>query len=376
MIEATREESPHNAGHFFGCVEVALGHECEAMVLYALGAGVHVSPTLLIPFHPKPDLKEADTASSQARITLGDLSQIHAALSDLIAPATPRAITLMYEEKAKHPRLSAFGPVPIVRQLLLVACLSLTAMLLLALSPHINPDSMQHDLLEGSGVNLLICEMFLVSASALGSSFAALFKLNRFITQGTYDPRYSSTYWIQLALGIIAGVVLSQIIFHTMEGSNGSTRHRAFDQPILALIGGFSAALVYRILNRILSGIEVIFGNDAQSGNATADLQERRLQQTSTRSSTTGSTQARPSGVQAAESVPGARSPVRQAEPAAGATAQPVKPPLPSNVRRSPPLTAHLQTPLHPEAPPIRMPAIELVELQTADGPVVASDAD
>ncbi|MGI4831047.1 MAG: hypothetical protein ACRYFU_23085 [Janthinobacterium lividum] len=219
---------------------------------------------------------------------LEELSQIHAVLSDLIAPATPRAIVLMHEEKARHPRLVAFGPVPIVRQLLLVASLSLVSMLLVALSPHINPDSMQHDLPEGEGVNLLVCEIFLVSASAVGSSFAALFKENRYITQGTYDPRYSSSYWTQLSFGIIAGVVLSKIIFHTMEGGSGSTAHRAFDQPILALMGGFSASLVYRIFNRILTAIKSLFGTDPKAEDAFANLQNRRLRQTLARRAAVG----------------------------------------------------------------------------------------
>ena len=44
------------------------------------------------------------------------------------------------------------------------------------------------------GVHLLVEELFLLSAAGLGASFAGLFQANRFVTRGTFDPKYSSTY--------------------------------------------------------------------------------------------------------------------------------------------------------------------------------------
>jgi hypothetical protein len=261
------------------CVRSTLLDQSQAMALYALGAGMHLPSGLtryldVVQANPADSLSWAGTAVA---VPLEELAVMHAALADLIAPATPKSVSLIYNDKQKNPRLANLGPAPIIRQMLLIAIISLALMLLVSLSPLINITNMQLDMLENHGLSLLMCELFLVFASALGSSFAVLFKLNKFISKGNYDPSFGSTYFTQLVLGIIAGVVLSQVIFHSMEGNNGTAHHRLFDQPILALIGGFSSSLVYRILNRILTAVESLFGTDSIAGDG--GLQSKRLRQ-------------------------------------------------------------------------------------------------
>ena len=70
-------------------------------------------------------------------------------------------------------------------------------------------------LFKNSGWALLKCEIFLISVSLVGSAFGALFKMYHFIAKDTYDPKHSSVYWIQLVLGVISGVVLSQVLYTT-----------------------------------------------------------------------------------------------------------------------------------------------------------------
>jgi hypothetical protein len=248
--------------------------ECEAMALYALGAGVH------IPVHLLPLLEASQNCLATASGTppdLTELARMHATLSDLVAPATPRAILLLHEEKTRHPIISSFGAVPIVRRLLLAALISMAVMLLSALSPAINPDTMKYDLVEGHGVTLFFCELFLVSASCLGSSFAALFRISKYVSKGTYDPHYRSTYWIQVVLGIVSGMLLSQIIFHSLRLSNSSSF--LLDQPVLALVGGFSSTLVYRILTRFMDAVESVFGKEPETTATLSDLRTRRVRQ-------------------------------------------------------------------------------------------------
>jgi hypothetical protein len=51
------------------------------------------------------------------------LSKAHAALSLIIKPATPEAVLLLVDERRRHSTWYAFGPLPIVRQMLGLAIL-------------------------------------------------------------------------------------------------------------------------------------------------------------------------------------------------------------------------------------------------------------
>jgi hypothetical protein len=69
---------------------------------------------------------------------LASLSVAHAALAHIIAPATPEAVLVLADERATHPVWYALGPLPIVRQMLGLAILSLFLLLAIALSEEIN----------------------------------------------------------------------------------------------------------------------------------------------------------------------------------------------------------------------------------------------
>ena len=254
-------------------------HECEAMAAYALGAGAHVPPEFLPALEAaKASLGAGVDGETLPPVDLIELTRMHAALADLVAPATPRAISLLHEQKFQHPILSSFGAVPIVRRVLMVALVSLALMLLSALSQYVNPVTMKQDLVEGHGLSLFFCEIFLASASCLGSSFAALFRLNKYVTNGTFDPYYRSSYWIQLVLGVVAGMVLSGIIFHSIKSDTSTSI--LLDQPLLALLGGFSSGLVYRVLTRIMDAIESIFGKrETETAATVPSMATRRARQ-------------------------------------------------------------------------------------------------
>src|SRR5438270_13746307 len=103
--------------------------------------------------------------------------------------------------------------------------------------------------------------MHLISAAGLGACFYALFKARRFITNGTYDPKYEPTYWVRFILGITAGTLLALLI--PVGGSAGSVE---LTKPLLALLGGFSAEAVYRILLRMVETLETLVqGSDQQA---------------------------------------------------------------------------------------------------------------
>jgi hypothetical protein len=158
--------------------------------------------------------------------------------------------------------LHAFGPVPQVRWMLAVAVLALLLLLGTALSGDVNPENVSKGLLNLRGTPLVEVEIFLVAASAVGATLANLKRLNRYISDCNYDPRYDSSYWTRLVMGLISGVILSQVVFGALVGGDtGAANSPAgnallgFGQPILAILGGFSADLVHDVLTHLIGVI-------------------------------------------------------------------------------------------------------------------------
>jgi hypothetical protein len=94
-----------------------------------------------------------------------------------------------------------------------------------------------------------------MSAAGIGAGFAALFRVNRYVANGTYDPKYESSYWVRFVLGITAGIVLSSLVPITQDQSG-------FTRPLLCLLGGFSASVVYRIMSRLVDTLESLVQGD------------------------------------------------------------------------------------------------------------------
>lgn len=258
-----------------------LTRECEAMAQYALSTG-HTVPVevmellerafssvdapgtrLAVSTAPQCDQPNAGRPSTDVSALVA-LSRAHAALAVIIAPATPEAVLAIADERSRHPLMTAFGPVPIARQMLVLALVSLITLLGVSLSPDINDANMSKTLLDLSGVPLLVVEIFLLSAGSLGSCFANLQRVNKFVSDGTYDPKSQSTYWVRWVMGIISGIVLSQLVYDVFIESQsvpagGAATAGAIGQPLLALFGGYSVDVVHSILNRLIGAASYVF---------------------------------------------------------------------------------------------------------------------
>ena len=256
-------------------------HECEVMVQHALSTGCVIPVEVMelldqaisAPDEPvsviRPEKREggspADTAISRFVISrFALLASAHAGLAAAIAPATPEAVRLMAEEHVKHPLWCEFGPLPLVRQMLGLALLSLVALLAVSISAVVNSVNMSKTLLELSGYPLLMVEGFLVSAGSLGACFANLQRINTFISDSTYDPRVQSTYWTRWVMGVISGIMLSQLVYPFFQGQptgDASTATPAtIMQPLLALLGGYSVDFVHGLLKRAINAVGNFFG--------------------------------------------------------------------------------------------------------------------
>ena len=204
---------------------------------------------------------------------LASLSAAHAALAQIIAPATPEAVLLTANERYTHPVWYALGPLPVVRQMLGLSILSLVVLLGVSLSHEVNTANMSQTLLTLEGYPLFVIEVFLVSAASLGSCFQNLQKINAVIADGTYNPKFESTYWTRWVMGVISGIILSQIIYDVFL-THGPVDNRTIvgvpptiGQPILALLGGYSVDVVHSTLSNIINTFGNLFrGPDDESG--------------------------------------------------------------------------------------------------------------
>lgn len=283
-----------------------LTRECEAMAQHAFSMG-HIIPievvelldhafssldtqaALRLPASAALDRDESKAGASPPDVpALVALSRAHTALAVIIAPATPEAVLAISDERIRHPRMTTFGPVPVARQMLGLALVSLIVLLGVSLSADINNANMSKTLLDLSGVQLLVVEIFLLSASSLGSCFANLQRVNRFVSDGTYDPKYQSTYWTRWVMGVISGIVLSQLVYDVFveprsAPTGGGTMPGVIGQPLLALLGGYSVDVVHSILNRIINAVSSVFrspendssGSRRSSADANRSIQDR-----------------------------------------------------------------------------------------------------
>jgi hypothetical protein len=217
----------------------------EAMLRYAFASGLTV---------PEPVADIVHRAlSGDGPPDVRQLTRAHNELVRIVAPATPRTILVISE--GRRSALSMLGPVRLVRQMLVVVIVLLIAFLLLASSQDVNETS--GDFFHSAGVPVLVNGLFYLVAGGLGAAFSALFTAQRYIKEGVYDPKYESTYWLRFILGLMAGLLLPALLPLADEGEAGTVT-----RPVLALLGGFSASVLYRILERLVSTVETLVRTD------------------------------------------------------------------------------------------------------------------
>lgn len=225
-----------------------LEQEVLAMGLYLAGAGYPL-PLELVPVLQVLDANE--------RPSMEELAVAHAVMCEHVHPARPRTLAFLYRRGAFSDRGSALAAVPLVRQLMIVAVIALLGGVLAGMSPDISLDLHAVDPLASSGLPFLVDQVYFMLTATLGAAFYAITTLNQQIAEGTYDPRHDAAYWARIVLGIISGTIMSSLL----EAPESSTLHEV-GRNVLALLGGFSAGLVHRVLLRMVSSVESIFGSE------------------------------------------------------------------------------------------------------------------
>jgi hypothetical protein len=250
-------------------LDAQLRNECDAMARFALRHGLPVAPESIAELARAIAEDAAASADSDVRRTLATL---HGKLAAAIAPATPHAVLLLDSHyRGAHP-LAWLGPVPLIRLLSIAAIAFLVAVIATGLSPDVSAQNIEQGFLTASGTSLLWNTLFLIFCAGLGASFAALFQAHRYIAEATYDPRYDASYGARLILGVIAGLILVEMLPRDLFESGGM---RSFGKPALAMLGGFSATAVHRLLQRLVDTLDALVKGDPASGIAAMRNAER-----------------------------------------------------------------------------------------------------
>lgn len=243
--------------------------ECRAMAKHALARGKSIPASVIqsieaIEIENVVEGSEKYSLSVRKEIDISSLVDAHDLLIRLIEPATPQTVLLLDCEQKNDISLKFLGAVPLVRQLMLTAIVCLFIFVALMSSSYISGETLTKDVLEADGMEQLARLVFYIGAAGLGASFAALYKVNDYISKGTYEPSYQASYWIRFLLGIIAGLLLAILISEQSIQSDGMLS-KGVIRPLLAILGGFSADLLYTFLNRMVETFKSLFEGSTQS---------------------------------------------------------------------------------------------------------------
>ena len=247
MNQPEGQVPPSGAGNTRGSEDVVeqLLLETRAMARYALASGVEIPAGIFCIIEDTPATCADRTA----------VARVHNQLAKLVAPAKPGTIRILEDERRNTGALRYLGPINLIRWLMMVSILFVAAFVGLATRTDAGAASARVAN-TGEGWSLSVVA-YLLAAAGVGAAFAALWRVNRYVEEVTYDRTYDASYWILIVLGLIAGLILALVI--PIDSVAGQT---TFSKPLLALLGGFAASAVHRILLRLVEVVESIVRGD------------------------------------------------------------------------------------------------------------------
>ena len=216
--------------------------QCDLMLFHASRDGLKVPDAIL------SALAEASETKGLNDADIAKLNHAHSTLVRIVAPATPS--TLGYLQEADTSKFRFLGPVATIRYMVVVSLASLLLFIWLGATDRVNAENLDTTLFYRDGTDAMFVSLFLVAAAAIGVSFSNLFMARQFVITNTYDRKYNTTYWMRFVLGLTSGYILAEVITLDFDAT--------FQKPLLALVGGFAADVVYNILQRIVEGVQTM----------------------------------------------------------------------------------------------------------------------
>ncbi|AGC77809.1 hypothetical protein LX97_02012 [Nonlabens dokdonensis] len=219
----------------------SLTHEVNQMMAFAVYNGKTVN-TDVIP------LIQNDSVD--------DLIHAHNLLCANVAPATPKSIAYTFQLREKNKDKSLLTKLPLVRNLIIMAIIFLITFILTGQSPLVNDASLDLGVMNNHGIDLLFNLGYLVSISGIGVIFYLLKNVTTAVKNSTLIPEDSIYYVALVVLGLISGLVISEILgFYVKDPNNINL----FNKSVLALIGGFSTDAIFSVLQGIIDKLKALF---------------------------------------------------------------------------------------------------------------------
>jgi len=186
---------------------------------------------------------------------LDDLLNVHSLLTKNVQPATPKSINYLNIMNRDGIQETSYNKIPLVRNLILLTLFFLIIFITTALFPEVNNNSLDKGIMGNDGLSLLLNLIFLCSISGLGVTFYLLKNVSSAIRNGTLVPEEAIYYTALIFLGIISGMILSEII--SLYTTNNSVN--LLNKSVLALIGGFSSDAIFSVLQSLIAKIKQLF---------------------------------------------------------------------------------------------------------------------
>jgi hypothetical protein len=172
-------------------------------------------------------------------------------------PATPKSIeyTRILHQEGKDKAL--ISKLPLIRNLILLAFLFLCTFIGTGLFPEVNNNSLDQGILsEQNSWDLFLNISFLASVSGLGVIFYLLKHVSTSVRNGTLIPEDAVYYVALVVLGLISGLLMSEVISLYTTDPKGIN---LVSKSVLALVGGFSSDAIFSVLQGIIDKIKSLF---------------------------------------------------------------------------------------------------------------------
>ena len=164
----------------------------------------------------------------------------HAALSKIVAPATP--LSLEATEPVPGPLGSLRRP-PLILWMIIIAAVAILGFVI--------TDFLIRSTGMRAGDQLAGVQLWnWFFAAMLGAVFYVLFTAHDYVKNRTFDRRYNTVYVIRFALGILSGLILAVLLSKYIFSQN--PKLETLGPAVLALLGGFSTEGAYQILQRLV----------------------------------------------------------------------------------------------------------------------------
>ncbi len=219
----------------------AITHEINQMLAFAVHNGKTIN-TDVIPLIEKE--------------SFDNLIHAHNMLCLNVAPATPKSIAYTFELNENEKDKSLLTKLPLVRNLIIMAIIFLTTFILTGQSSLVNNASLDLGVMQNQGLGLVLNLGYLASISGLGVVFYLLKDVTTSVKNGTLIPEDSIYYVALIVLGIISGLVVSEILNVYITDAD---KIDLFNKSVLALIGGFSTDAIFSVLQGIIDKIKGLF---------------------------------------------------------------------------------------------------------------------